>query len=232
MKSVSLVIIGILSATTAFLASASEPTNPLMEKGAFGFPQTEASVVCDTGDLRVSVWNDASHLFVQAILWKDDNSEQGLLDDGRATGDSSVLSLDIDADRKRTEELDRYYHLNPWPEKPGLWYQVVLSEVASTTLKGDSRGRGSIQYVETHARRVRVDSFVIPLDEIGLKPGDSVRFAYIGESIKPQFTVNSIGYRKTGEYYFSDLPWRKFHHYKLEPRTRALDVNQFPRGRD
>jgi len=225
------VTIAFICATTISQVRAIETLETLAKEGCFGFPQAEATVVCDTGDLRVSIWNDASHLFVQAILWKDDSSEQGRLADGQAITDSSSVAVDIDCDRKPTEGLDRYYHLPAWPKKLGLWYQIIFDQKTTTTLKGDSRGRGGIQYVQTDARPIRVDSFVIPLDEISLKLGESVRFSYFANSTKPEFTLNSLGHRASGEYYFYDLPWGKFHRYKLEFTTSKLDVSQFPKGR-
>ena len=41
--------------------------------GAFEFPQDEAIVLCDRTDLRLSVWNNREVLFVQAVLWTDDD---------------------------------------------------------------------------------------------------------------------------------------------------------------
>src|SRR5580765_7072526 len=60
----------------------------LRERGAFEFPQPEAKVLCDTADLRFSVWNNDEHLFAQAVLWKDNDSSLGKTEDKRrsATG--------------------------------------------------------------------------------------------------------------------------------------------------
>ena len=42
----------------------------LETNGVCGFPQDQASVLCDNDSLRLSVWNNSEYLFVQAILWK------------------------------------------------------------------------------------------------------------------------------------------------------------------
>jgi hypothetical protein len=87
--------------------------------GAFDFPQAQATVLCDEPDLRVSAWNDASYLYIQAILWKDDNDALDKSADGRPIGDWGALSLDVDADGKVTPERDLEYCLNPWVGQPG-----------------------------------------------------------------------------------------------------------------
>ena len=40
----------------------------LKTNGVCGFPQDQASVLCDNDSLRLSVWNNREYLFVQAIL--------------------------------------------------------------------------------------------------------------------------------------------------------------------
>ena len=39
----------------------------LETNGVCGFPQDQASVLCDNDSLRLSVWNNREYLFVQAI---------------------------------------------------------------------------------------------------------------------------------------------------------------------
>lgn len=204
----------------------------LKRDGAFGFPQGEAKVLCDTEDLRLSAWNDAEHLYVQAIVWKDGDDTLGETGDGRKIGDTSALCLDVDADQKRTPKVDRDYALNPWPHMPGLHYQVVLSANGWTGLLSDSKGRGAIRYVSSEGRKVRVDSFVVPLAEIGKKPGENLRLAFWGESAKPKLLVNSVGYENQGQYYSYALPHEKYHELTLADRAAALDLKAVPEGRD
>ena len=193
-------------------------------KGAFGFPQAESKVLCDTDDLRLSVWSNASYLYVQAVLWNDDSDEVVKGPDGRSQGDTSSVVLDTDADKTRTPKLDRTYDLNPWPTSPGLHYQIVVSDRGSTGLIPDSEGRGGIKYVKTSdGRTVRVDSFLIPLSEIDLKTGDSIRLAYLGKSTSPDTTVNSIGYQSPKRYYSFSLPYDSFHDVALNHGTTIDD---------
>jgi hypothetical protein len=173
------VLMELLMATAGVVASGAEPPKDLKREGAFGFPQARASVLCDEPDLRVSAWNDASHLYVQAILWKDDEEALGETADGRPIGDQGNLILDVDSNRMVTPQRDRNYCLNPWPRMPGLHYQVLLGEGSSTGLRGDSKGRGAIRYLDIgDGRRVRIDNFVIPLGEIGKRPSETIRLAY------------------------------------------------------
>ena len=116
----SFVVRGLIASAIALAPSGALGDDDLKTSGAFGFPQADALVLCDTEDLRVSAWNDDAYLFVQAVVWKDDNSEAGQTDDGRAIGDWSNLMIDADADGAVTPGLDRDYSLNPWPTMPGL----------------------------------------------------------------------------------------------------------------
>jgi thiol-disulfide isomerase/thioredoxin len=231
MKVISAVLLGVLLVVVE--ASGADQPPDLKRDGAFGFPQRAAKVLCDQKDLRLSVWNDAKHLFVQAILWTDGDDSLGETSDGRAIGDTSCLRLDVDADQKATPNVDRDYCLNPWPSLPGLRYSVVLGERSSSYLKSDSRGRGAIRYLEAgNNKRVRVDSYAIPLAEIGKKPGAKIRLAYWGQSPRPAMSVNSIGYQGKGQYYSNVLPRSMFHEITLADRPASLDVAKIPEGRE
>jgi thiol-disulfide isomerase/thioredoxin len=212
--------------------SAADPPLDLKKQGAFGFPQNKATVLCDTKDLRLSAWNDAAHLYVQAVVWNDDDASLGETPDGRPIGDWSHLALDVDADGKPTPNVDRNYMLNPWPNSPGLRYAVVLGANGTTGIKGDTKGRGAIRYVDSGGKKVRVDGFLIPLAEIGRKPGDKIRFAYWGSSEKPQLTVNSLGFERKGRYYAHSLPREKYHELTLADRPASLDAKAVPNGQE
>ena len=79
------------------------------ENGVFGFPQKQAKVFCDTPDLRLSVWNNDRFLYVQAVLWKDNDSALGKTKDGRTIGDKSDLRLDVNVAGTVTPNVDRTY---------------------------------------------------------------------------------------------------------------------------
>lgn len=204
----------------------------LKHDGAFGFPQKDAKVLCDAPELRVSAWNDAEHLYVQAVVFADGDDAPGETEDGRAIGDSSTLLIDADADGKATPEVDRNYTLNPWPSLPGLQYQIVFDDRGTSGLMSDSKGRGAISYVEAEpGHRVRVDSYLIPLSELKRKPGETVRFAYWGSSPHPELTVNSIGFQSKKRYYPFSLPLKDFHSVALADRATTFDEQQVPEGR-
>jgi thiol-disulfide isomerase/thioredoxin len=227
---VAAVVIGALVPIGSSALGADRPPD-LKRDGAFAFPQAKAKVLCDKKELRLSVWNDAKYLYVQAILWTDGDDSLGETPDGRPIGDTSCLRLDVDADQKATPNVDRDYLLNPWPSFPGLRYSVVLGELASSYIKSDSKGRGAIRYLAAgKGKRVRVDSFAIPLAEIGKKPGDKIRLAYWGQSPKPALTVNSIGYMGRGTYYAHVLPRNMYHEITLADRAASLDLAKVPDG--
>jgi thiol-disulfide isomerase/thioredoxin len=211
------------------LLGADGPVN-LKRDGAFAFPQAKAEVLCDNKDLRLSSWNDAKYLYVQAVVWADGDDSLGETGDGRPIGDTSDLILDVDADQKVTPKVDRSYHLNPWPNLPGLRYSVLLGPRSSSYIKSDSTGRGSIRYLDIgKAQRVRVDSFVIPLAEIEKKPGDKIRLAYSASSPKPALRINSIG-EKGGFSFANGEAWKKFHAFTLADRPESLKITDVPLG--
>ncbi|MCC6679049.1 MAG: TlpA family protein disulfide reductase [Phycisphaerales bacterium] len=220
-----------ISLLTTVLLCAAGPDD-LRARGAFAFPQDQAAVLCDTPDLRLSVWNDAEYLYAQAVLWRDGDKSLGVTDDGRDIGDQSNLMLDLDGDGRETNEVDREYTLDPWPFMTGLHYQTSLGEGASTGLTGDSRGHGCIRYVDGPGGPFRVDSFVIPLAEIGKKPGQTVRLAYWADSPHPKMIANSVGFKTDRkEYYSHHIPHSMYHEVTLVDRAASLDISQVPEGR-
>ncbi len=226
------ILVGLVG-TGGLPALGENPPPDLKRNGAFGFPQAQAAVLCDDANLRVSAWQNATYLYVQAVVWQDGDDALGETADGRPIGDTATLSVKVDPDAKTTLQSDREYSLNPWPSMPGLAYQIRVADNAWTGLRRDSKGRGSISYLPAGGqRRVRVDSFLIPLAEIGKKPGDKLRLAYWGMSPKPELTVNSVGYQGKGRYYAHQLPPEKFHLVTLTPRDQPLDVKQVPDGHD
>ncbi len=204
----------------------------LRERGAFEFPQNQARVLCNTPDLRFSVWNNSEYLFAQAVLWNDNDSSLGKTEDNREIGDWSQVMLDLDADAQPTANVDRNYMLNPWPNLSGLRYTICLGEGATTTIKGDSKGKGAIRYMDfAGGTRVRVDTYLIPMEEISRKLGDKIRLCYWGFSPKPALTVNSAGYKSDRKvYYGSSVPLPKYHEYVLV-KGGEIDAAKVPEGR-
>ena len=193
----------------------------------------QATVFCENLDLRFSIWNNQEYLFAQTVLWNDDDSSPGKTDDNREIGDWSEVMLDLDADGKPTAHVDRDYMLNPWPHLGGLHYVICLGEGATTGIESDSKGRGAIRYLEfSDGKRVRVDSYLIPLAEISRKVGDKIRICYWGYSPKPALTVNSASYEHGGKnYYAYNLPVSKYHDFMLA-KGREIDATKVPEGRN
>jgi len=200
--------------------------------GTFGFPQKKAKVLCDSIELKFSVWSNAEYLCAQAVLWNDGDDSLGAASRGRQIGDWSALMLDVDADGQRTPNVDKTYNLNPWPHLPGLRYQIVLSARGWTGLKGDSQGRGSIQYVQTDSgKRIRIDTYLVPLSEIATKPSDKIRLCYWGSSQKPKLTVNSARYEHSGPTSYSyQIPHGEYHEIVLGDGGE-IQIEKIPRGR-
>lgn len=224
------VIIGCSCACVAGEAPLS--ISELRANGAFGFPQKDSKVLCDQPILRFSVWNNDEYLFSQAVLWTDDDASLGKTEDNREIGDNSVFMLDLDADGKRTPNVDRDYMLNPWPRLSGMHYQIWLSARSTTGINSDSKGRGAVRYVElSDGRRVRVDTYLIPLSEISRKVGDKIRLCYWGYSPKPSLTVNSAGFERAGKnYYAFSIPLSEYHDYVLG-KGGEIDVVSVPEDR-
>jgi len=114
----------------------------------------------------------------------------------------------------------------------GLRYQVVLSNNSWTGLQSNSKGRGSIKYVEsTDGKRVRVDNFLVPLTEIGKQPGETIRLAYYASSAEPKRVFNSVGFERATPYYSHALPKGKYHLVTLS-KVSAFDPKLVPEGRE
>ena len=193
---------------------------------AFGFPQNDAKVLCNRPALRFSVWNDDKYLFAQAMLWTDDDSSVGKDGNGDDLGDYSQLLLDLDDDGKVTPDLDKIYYLNSRPYAPGLRYVICMSNGATTFTKSDSEGRGAIRYVKTSDdKQVRVDTYLIPLQEISKRVGDKIGVCYYAYSPKPKLSINSVTYDNY-------VPRNKYREYVLTTTGGAIDVMMVPEGRN
>lgn len=186
---------------------------------------------CDGPTLRFSVCNDDKHLFAQAILWTDDDDSLGRDRFNRLTYDWSFLMLNVNPDGKVTPGVDREYVLNPGT--PGLYYLVELGIRSQTGSHDDSRGRGALRYIKTaDGKRVRVDTYLIPLTEIFRHVGEKLRMAYWGFSPKPPLTVNSTSYTRAGKSYNRwNIPLAQYNEYILT-HSGEIDVTEVPEGRE
>jgi hypothetical protein len=181
----------------------------LNENGAGGFPQSQAEVLFDTEDLKVSILNDASYLAIQAIVWKDDSPEQLPDSAGRLLTDHSSL-IAFWGDRSSLQpRAGRTFSINPWPNKLGLHHQIYLGKRARSAVMPDGtkrtvevdaysglqrnwRGLGKIEYLYVGGgRRVRVDTMLVSLSEINKAPDGILQVCYRVNSPSPQLRLRS-----------------------------------------
>jgi len=202
----------------------------LRSNGVYGFPQELAQVLADTGNLRFSVWNNGEFFYAQAIVWNDNDSSIGQTRNHAPIGDHSELWLDLSGNNQGNASTIRAYLLNPWPNLPGLHY-IVSNGAQASPIQSDTGGRGAIRYVATPAgRRIRVDSFLIPLDEITPERSDAIRLVYYGNSPQPQITVNSAGFNPGHGYSGGDIPQADYQDYFLRDGG-LISANYVPDGR-
>lgn len=223
-----------LSLATILLCQTSHAAaGEISTEAAHGLAISQGKLLCDSDELRVHAWNDSTHLIVQAVAWKDGDETLGETADGRKIGDRGTLILDLDNNRKRTPRIDRSYSLNPWPTIPGLRYSIPYERGASSHIKGDSIGRGCIRFEPNGDKRVRVDTYVVPLSEVGLKVGQTISLAVLVASPSPEFVANSVGYQSSRPvYYAHSLPYEKFHEYTLINSDSAIESSKIPAGRE
>ncbi|MEL6107250.1 MAG: formylglycine-generating enzyme family protein, partial [Planctomycetota bacterium] len=209
------------------LSQASGPRGKPLHTNAIGFTVDAVQTHVDNDSMRLRTWNDTENLFVQAILWKDNDDRFGRSEDQETNNDRSTLLIDVDLDRQRTSGSDRFYWLTRTPSSHKMRYQVVTGPTRSTYLRSDSRAYGQIRYHSVNDKpRVRVDTYVIPLNEIGISPGEKIGIAYWGCSPLPALVVNSVGFvpKKEEMYYPADLPWEEFHEVHLQRVENDRDV--------
>ena len=146
--------------------------------------------------------------------------------------DWSVFMLDMDADQKVTYRVDRAYLLNSPIGMKGLLCSIELGPKSVTTLMPDSKGRGGIRHVVTSdGRKVRVDTYLIPMDEIHGHLGDKIRVSYSGLLAETLLNVNSAGLKlDPKDIDCSHIPFSKYYDYVFTA-GREIDATQIPEDR-
>lgn len=144
--------------------------------GAFGFPQSSAKVIIDskgTSGTRVSVASDAHYLYVQAVHFRESTAT---LSQQPSQMDRASLSLIRPG---ATSVPDVQFWLNEYYDARGLVMTVPRPRAQGGGARRlDSEGRASIRWARNGSSSlIRIDSFLIPLSEIGCAPGDSIQFA-------------------------------------------------------
>lgn len=214
------------NAQTTFSAS------EIKSNGISGFPQASAKVLVDNADLRVSIANDSEYLAIQAIIWKDNDNASGQNSVGQPSGDYSALLTTNNKGSRLEPDEDRTYFLDPLPDMTGLYYstysgkrtfvttlgngrRVTFKAEASSPLKGDSKGKGKIEYIHVEGRTIRVDTFVIPISELGKHAMSNLRACYFVSSSVPILKFNSCGYTGANDYFSQDIPAKYYQHIVL-----------------
>ena len=197
----------------------------IIKEGYFGFPQRQASVLYNHPKLRLSVWNNDTLVYAQAVVWADNSKEIGRIRLPMRCGDTSAFCIDVDSNASITPNLDRCYCLDPWFDMNGLYYSIILGGrwgfphgYFGTILKDDSLAKGSICYVELQGEQtVRIDNYVIPLSELGRQTGDTIRLCYWVNSVVPKFKMASVEYKRDrAPYSYSDVPFNRYHTFRLK----------------
>lgn len=192
--------------------------------GLFGFPQAEAAVLHDSDARRVSAWNDAKWLSVQSVLRGDDSNHVGPVRGYQRTSDTSSLYVESDGDPSAAAQGERRYTLNGFPFVLGVRTQDWLpNHNIWSGLIGDGSGsRGAVRYARTpDGPRVRVDSLLIPLDELKVAPGATIRLAVEATSPVPELALKSVE---------SLTDRASFPEYTPGDRPATFDPNQVPDG--
>ena len=210
--------------------------SPLLSaKGAFGFPQASAQVLSDQSEARFSAWSNAEWLYVQIVVWADGDDALGKSTKGQDICDNSSLFLNLDVERTDGVITDRTYIIDPKPELHGLHYMLRGEKGVTPPLMPDSKGRGSIQFVPVaDGKKLRVDSYLIPLAEIGKKAGDMIRLSLSGHSVTPKVSFNSAGLRDgngRGVYLIAQKK-SEYHDFTLGQQSGTIDPSLVPDGRD
>ena len=194
----------------------------LANTGAFGFPQREALVLCDRSVLRFSICSNDQYLFAQAVLWTVEDAFVGKGSNGQSLVNYSHLVLDLANDGLETPNVGREYRLTQGQYMHGLNYVLCVQGGGTSGLKS-SGGRGAIRYVQNDmGRRARVDTYLIPLQELSKRIGDRIGIRFYAYSPKPPLTLNSITY---DSYVLNS----RFTEYVLTS-GRAIDPSQVPDG--
>jgi hypothetical protein len=202
----------------------------LRQKGAFGFPQRSARNLSGQIAARFSAWSNAEWLYIQVVVWADGDDAPTKTADGKERGDQTWLLLDLNADQ--APDGDRTYVLDPEPSKRGLYRRKKVAD-KQYDMVADSKGRGGIRFVNAdNGKKVRVDSFLIPLAELEKKPGEKIRLAVSGYSPQPDVAFNSAQLTTDGKAkFYIGMPKTTYLDFTLGQQTGTVDPALVPDGR-
>jgi hypothetical protein len=175
-------------------------------------------VLSSTLDMWAAVRNDATHLYVHAIVWGDyDDSIGTAVARNKPIGDYSLLMVHFGRRDKRVRR-DVDVMLNPWPEHQGIFLKTYDGAEIAGALEPSRAGVGSIQYVRSGQSAIRIDRYKVPLSELGLAPGGRFRTAFYAFSPAPQLTVNSAGPVEEDTHFSRNIPVSTFKEVVLKAK--------------
>lgn len=169
-------------------------------------------MLCDNRELSAGIRNDATTLFVRAIVWNDGDSTLGLEPSSRQPiGDLSTLLIHFGGGTVRTAGRDVNVSLNPWPQVSGIRVQQYRSEMATTTMQEVQGASGSIKYVpDAGGKLIRTDEYEVPLSALGLERGAAISVAFYALSAVPAFATScSTGFER-GNFYPPSIPVARY----------------------
>jgi hypothetical protein len=205
-------------------ASAPQPVHP-DERDTFVTTVFEPSAgnwisLSDHPELRVGIRNDASTLFVRALVWNDGDDKLGVdAVNGSPIGDYPVLMLHFGNEPRRTAGRDVNVHLNQWPHLPGIRVTRYTSANMTTPLEPVKGASGSIQYLPGPAGRpVRSEVYAVPLSALGLEPGAEASIAFYVYSSSPTLVASTIPGFERGNYFPPAIPVARYQPIRLQGR--------------
>lgn len=190
--------------------------NPL-EFGVDDSGKNIAAVLAKTLFIKLSVYNDSDFLYIQAIIYPDNEKEgETTLENGYRIVDSSIVHFDLNADGLKTPNVDKKFYIKPSGVSRGLYYQTILSERSSTRLFQLESGSVDITYEPINGRIVRIDRYAIPLDElIGKDKSRAIKLLFEARSIEPKLQIVSAVNKKNRR--DTQLkPFHYFHNYMIK----------------
>jgi len=198
----------------------------IREKGALGFPQESATVICDTDELRLSAAADDSYLYLQAVLWSDHENKSGKGVGNSTASDHCTFGLLLAQDGKPAAG-DPQYNLNSSEGRLPISFSKSLGGDVISAASAKTGARGKIAFITVDGKKVRVDSIAIPLKELNIRPGATVRVAYFGRSYSPdiRYTSVKVSDAERNEHFdFAHIPRDRFAELKLK-KGPELDVS-------
>jgi hypothetical protein len=175
-------------------------------------------ILCDSHELSAGMRNDATTLFVRAIVWNDGDAALGLEPARRQPiGDLSTLLIHFGNGTVRTAGRDVNVSLNPWPQAQGIRVQQYRSATSTTVLQEVEGASGSVRYAPDAAGKlIRTDEYEVPLSALGLERGAEVSVAFYAHSAAPAFATSCATGFERGNFYPPAIPVASYRSVTLQ----------------